>query len=113
MTFVAVNVEPSAGAPAAAIAHELVGVLRDSGVEFVGVLGSAHLPAAAGGELLCCSPWPHTPRCSDGGDTGDKGTALPAGAPEVLKGASPLPGTLPVSSQSVQSTVGPLVIVAL
>ena len=84
VTFISINVEPTVEVPAAAIAHELVGVLRDSAVEFVGVLGAAHLPSAAAGELFCCSP------CSPVSGN------LPPAVRDLLKGASLLPGTPPL-----------------
>lgn len=86
VSSISINVEPTVDVPASAIAHELVSVLRDSAVEFVGVLGAAHLPAVANGRLYCCSP------CSS------EGSSPAPSVPELLKGASQLPGSLPASS---------------
>jgi hypothetical protein len=78
VSFIAINAEPTSDVPAATIAHELVTLLRDSAVEFVGVIGAAHLPTVATGKMFCCSP------C-----TVDDGSEV---VPGIIKGASPLPG---------------------
>lgn len=82
VSFISINAEPTADVPATVIAHELVSFLRDSGVEFVGVIGAGHLAAAAPGKVYCCSP------CAS------KGQTQSAAVTEIRKSATELPGVI-------------------
>jgi hypothetical protein len=83
VTFVGLNVRSTATAPAVTIAQQLVEALQQAGVQFVAVLGAAHLPGVEPGRM-------HAAPCVPGSD----GSAAMA-APAMLKDAPPLPGAYP------------------